>query len=73
MAPERGVRFYIAGGGGAGLYDVRPGPRSLFASRSNGFAVIEADATRLTVKLVDAAGVVVHEDVLTKGGAGSTR
>lgn len=73
MSPERGVRFYIAGGGGAGLYDVHPGPRSLFASRSNGFAVVEADGNRLSVKLVDVNGAVVYEDILTKLPDGSTR
>ena len=70
LAPERGVRFYVAGGGGAGLYDVHPGPRSLFASRSNGFAVIDADADRLSVKLVDNGGAVVYEHVLTKRADG---
>jgi tartrate-resistant acid phosphatase type 5 len=70
LAPERGVRFYVAGGGGAGLYDVHPGPRSLFASRSNGFAVIDADAERLSVKLVDNGGAVVYEHVLTRRADG---
>ena len=70
LVPEQGVRFYVAGGGGAGLYDVKPGPRSLFASRSNGFAVIDADADRLAVKLVDNAGAVVYEHVLTKRADG---
>ena len=64
------MRFYVAGGGGAGLYDVHPGPRSLFASRSNGFAVVDADAERLSVKLVDNGGAVVYEHVLTKRGDG---
>jgi hypothetical protein len=66
LQPQRGVRFYIAGGGGAGLYDVTPSSRSLFVSRSNGFAVLEADATRLVVKLVDATGKVVYEEPITK-------
>jgi hypothetical protein len=66
LVPEQGVRFYVAGGGGAGLYNVNPGPRSLFASRSNGFAVLDADADRLSVKLVDNSGAVLYEHVLTK-------
>jgi len=66
LQPQRGVRFYIAGGGGAGLYEVTPGPSSLFASRSNGFAVIEADARQLTIKLVEAGGKPVYEEVITK-------
>jgi hypothetical protein len=67
LRAQRGVRFYVAGGGGAGLYEVTPSPRSLFVSRSNGFAVLEADATRLVVKLVDATGKVVYEEPITKG------
>ena len=47
-----------------------PGPRSLFASRSNGFAVVDADAERLSVKLVDNGGAVVYEHVLTKRADG---
>jgi hypothetical protein len=66
LQAQRGVRFYVAGGGGAGLYEVTKSPRSLFVSRSNGFAVLEADATRLVVKLVDATGKVVYEEAITK-------
>jgi tartrate-resistant acid phosphatase type 5 len=66
LTPEDGVRFYVAGGGGAGLYELRPYDRSVFASRSNGFAVIEADAARLTVAMIDGTGKQVYEDVLTK-------
>lgn len=66
LQPQRGVRFYIAGGGGAGLYDATSSSRSLFVRRSNGFAVLEADATRLVVKLVDATGRVVYEEPITK-------
>jgi hypothetical protein len=66
LQPQRGVRFYIAGGGGAGLYDVSESPRSLFVSRSNGFAVLEADANRLVIKLVDGTGTVVYEEPIAK-------
>ena len=66
LQAQRGVRFYVAGGGGANLYDVTRSPRSLFVSRANGFAVLEADATRLVVKLVDATGKVVYEEPITK-------
>jgi len=66
LQPQRGVRFYVAGGGGAGLYDVTESPRSLFVSRSNGFAVLDADATRLVIKLVDDTGKVVYEDPIIK-------
>ncbi len=66
LRPEGTVHFYIAGGGGAGLYDLRPYERSIFASRSNGFAVIDADHTRLTIGLVDGTGTTIYENTLTK-------
>jgi len=66
LQPQRGVRFYIAGGGGAGLYEVTESPRSLFVSRSNGFAVLEADPQRLVIKLVDGAGKVVYDEVIAR-------
>jgi hypothetical protein len=66
LTPQQGVRFYIAGGGGAGLYEVEQTERSRFVSRSNGFAVLDADAARLVVKLVDGTGKVVYEDTVIK-------
>ena len=66
IRPEGNVRFYIAGGGGASLYELRPYERSVFASSSNGFAVIDADATQLTVSLVDGTGKTLHVDTLKK-------
>jgi hypothetical protein len=75
LAPDGGVRFYVAGGGGAGLYDLRPYERNVFASRSNGFAVIEADSGRLTVRLVNGAGEQIYEEAWSKAatGTGSSR
>lgn len=67
LRPEGSRHFYIAGGGGAGLYDLRPYERSLFASRANGFAVIDGDNQDLTVSLVDGTGKVVFEEALKKG------
>lgn len=66
LMPDSGVRFYVAGGGGAGLYPIRPHERSVFASSAHGFAVLEANASRLTVSLVDVTGKTVHEEVLQK-------
>ena len=43
LRPEGNLHFYIAGGGGAGLYELRPYERSLFATSMNGFAVLDAD------------------------------
>jgi tartrate-resistant acid phosphatase type 5 len=69
LRPEGNVRFYIAGGGGAGLYDLRPYERSVFSSRSNGFAVIDADRAQMTVSLVDGNGVTLFTDTLKKDGS----
>jgi hypothetical protein len=66
LRPDAGVRFYVAGGGGAGLYELREYERTVFASRSNGFAVLEADQMRLTVKLVDVEGELLYEDTIRK-------
>jgi hypothetical protein len=72
IKPEDGVHFFIAGGGGAGLYDLRPYERSIFASRSNGFAVIEADRDQLVVKLIDASGKPAYEETIRKSAATSS-
>src|SRR5262249_26164386 len=48
LQPEAGVHFFVSGGGGAALYNVQPDTRTVFASRTNGFTVLEATATRLT-------------------------
>lgn len=69
ITPEDGVHFYVTGGGGAGLYNLRPYERSIFASRANGFAVIEADATQLKVALVDTSGKHVYENVIRRYGS----
>jgi len=66
IQPDAGVHFVIAGGGGAGLYELRPYERSVFASRSNGFAVLDADATRLAFSLVDGNGRTVYEQAIRK-------
>jgi tartrate-resistant acid phosphatase type 5 len=70
LRPDGNLHFYIAGGGGAGLYDLRPYERSIFASRANGFAVIDGDDQQLTVSLVDSTGQAVFTETLkTKGTA----
>ena len=66
LRAERGVRFFVIGGGGAGLYALKPYDRTIFASSTNGFGAIEADAARLTIRLVDSTGKVVYEDTLKK-------
>jgi tartrate-resistant acid phosphatase type 5 len=66
LRTEAGVHFYVVGGGGAGLYELRQYERSVFASRANGFAVLEADQSRLIVKLVDVSGETIFEDTIRK-------
>lgn len=68
LRPEGSLHFYIAGGGGAGLYDLRPYERSIFASRANGFAVIDGDDQHLTVSLVDSTGQAVFTETLKAKG-----
>jgi hypothetical protein len=72
LRPEDGVHFYVSGGGGAGLYELRQYERSVFASRSNGFTVLEADQSRLVVKLVDVSGKTLFENTIRKDTPGST-
>ena len=64
IAPEDGVHFVVAGGGGASPRAITAGPRSLFAASKNGFAVIEATRSALTVMLVDEGLQTLHQFVL---------
>jgi hypothetical protein len=66
LAPDGGVRFYVAGSGGADLYRVLRNERSLFASSAYGFAVLDATAAELTVSLVNVNGKTVHQEVIRK-------
>jgi hypothetical protein len=52
LAPDGGVHFVVAGGGGVQPRRTSGGPRSLFAASRNGFAVIEASRSTLAVSLV---------------------
>jgi tartrate-resistant acid phosphatase type 5 len=60
IAPEGGVHFVLAGGGGAAPRVITAGPRSLYAASKNGFAVIEGSRSTLTVMLVDENLETVH-------------
>ena len=69
LRPEEGVRFYVAGGGGAGLYELRPtsdrsSPAAPTASRSS-----TADRSRLTISLVDMTGATLYEETVKKTDA----
>ena len=64
IAPEAGVHFVLAGGGGAAPRVITAGPRSLYAASKNGFAVIEGSRSTLTVMLVDENLEAVHQFVI---------
>jgi predicted phosphodiesterase len=52
LKPEGSLHFFVAGTGGK-LRTIEPGPRSLFARSARGFAVLDADAAKLTVTFVE--------------------
>ena len=52
IAPEDGVHFVLVDGGGAQPHPITPGGRSLFAASKNGFGVIDATRSALTVTFV---------------------
>jgi tartrate-resistant acid phosphatase type 5 len=66
LKPEGGVHFFVSGGGGAGIRQPRPGPRSLFAIGVHGFSVLEADAKELSVRFFDRNLSLLYEYVLRK-------
>jgi hypothetical protein len=60
IAPEAGVHFVLAGGGGAAPRPVTPGARLLFGANKNGFTVLEATRTSLTVTYLDQGLETLH-------------
>ncbi len=73
LKPEGGVHFFINGGGGAGIRKIEMGPRSLFAQSAYGFATLEADAKKLTIKFFGTDLKTLYEYALTKAdGAANT-
>jgi len=64
LAPEEGVHFVLAGGGGAAPRPVVPGPRLLFGAGKNGFVVIEATRTSLAVTFLDQDLETLHRFAL---------
>jgi hypothetical protein len=66
IKPEAGVHFFVSGGGGAGVYKVKPGERTLFAQSVNSFSIIEADASSLTVRFIGADSKQLYEYTIKK-------
>ncbi|MES1210460.1 MAG: metallophosphoesterase, partial [Pseudomonadota bacterium] len=64
LAPDGGVHFVVAGGGGAAPRPITPGPRSLFAASKNGFAAIEATRQKLKVSIVGEDLQLLHQFTL---------
>jgi tartrate-resistant acid phosphatase type 5 len=72
VRPEGGVHFFVAGGGGAGTYELKDYERTIFKAQTHGFASLEADAKQLKVRLVRADGAQVYEYTLEKQGRVAT-
>lgn len=68
LRPEGGVHFIVAGGGGAGSYELKEYERAIFKAQTHGFAALEVDARQLKVRLVGADGTQVDEYTLEKQG-----
>jgi tartrate-resistant acid phosphatase type 5 len=66
LKPEGGVHFFVSGGGGAGLYDLKPYERSVYKEKVNGFTVIEADREHLYIGFIGADGRELRSDILEK-------
>jgi hypothetical protein len=66
LEAERGVALFVVGSGGAGVRPIEPGPRSLFAASTFGFAVLQVEAERLTVDLVNTELKTLHSATLRR-------
>jgi 3',5'-cyclic AMP phosphodiesterase CpdA len=72
VKPEGGVHFIVAGGGGAGTYELKDYERTIFKAQVHGFASLEVGTARLKVRLVKADGTQVYEYALEKQGRMAT-
>lgn len=67
LKPVDGVNLFIAGGGGAGSYEVdATDPVALFAKQTNGFAVLEINEHAFTLRFIDTTGKQIYETTLHK-------
>jgi hypothetical protein len=62
----------VAGGGGAGTYELKDYERTIFKAQAHGFASLEVETSRLKVRLVKADGTQVYEYSLEKQGRMAT-
>jgi tartrate-resistant acid phosphatase type 5 len=72
VRPEGGVHFFVAGGGGAGTYELKDYERTIFKAQTHGFASLEVEVKQLKVRLVRADGAQVYEYTLEKQGRVAT-
>jgi len=72
VRPEGGIHFFVAGGGGAGTYELKEYERTIFKAQTHGFAALEAEAKQLKVRLVKADGTQAYEYTLEKQGRAAT-
>jgi tartrate-resistant acid phosphatase type 5 len=66
VRPQGGVHFFVSGGGGATLYDLKDYPRSIFKQKINGFTVLEADASHFKISFVNIEGKEIYQQTLTR-------
>ncbi|HEX4949916.1 MAG TPA: metallophosphoesterase [Blastocatellia bacterium] len=66
LQAEGSVHFFINGGGGAKIRDIKPNARSLFAKSAYGFSILEADNDKLVVKFIGTDLGELYQYTLTK-------
>jgi hypothetical protein len=66
LGPEQGIHYIVAGSGGAAVRPVEEGPRSRFASSTNGFAVLEIDDRELRVRFLSVDLETLYEYALRR-------
>jgi tartrate-resistant acid phosphatase type 5 len=69
---ENGIHFFVSGGAGAGLYKVAPKERTLFAQSINAFSVIDADASEMKFRFIDADNKPLYEYTIRKANPSPT-
>ena len=66
LKPDGTLHFFVSGGGGATLYDVKPYDRALFKEKVNGFTVIEADRKHMRFTFVSIDGKEIYTRKIEK-------
>ena len=66
LKTEDGVHFFLNGGGGASLYDFRipDYAHTTYKAKKNGFTVLEADDTQMTIRLIGPDGETLTSEQL---------